>query len=133
MGWRAATTRTNHDEIDRINTHGKNAGDALLLLHKVRLRHGARAEPFTLVTDLLAPKLGWSRKRVEKALAILIKLRLIVKVSKFKVTAAGRVAAQYRLASPTHGGRGGGAVIVISPAVLDVRRLQHATREKRRN
>jgi hypothetical protein len=100
MGWRAATTRTNHDEIDRINTHGKNAGDALLLLHKVRLRHGARAEPFTLVTDLLAPKLGWSRKRVEKALAILIKLRLIVKVSKFKVTAAGRVAAQYRLASP---------------------------------
>jgi hypothetical protein len=60
----------------------------------------ARVEPFTLITDLQAPKLGWSRKRVEKALAIFIKLRLIVKVSKFKVTAAGPVAARYRLASP---------------------------------
>lgn len=96
-----ATTRTNHDKIYRINAHGKkNAGDALLLLQNVRLWHGARVEPFTLITDLQAPKLGWSRKRVEKALAILIKLRLIVKVSKFKVTAAGPVAARYRLASP---------------------------------
>jgi hypothetical protein len=53
-----ATTRTNHDEIDRSNAHGKNAGDALLLLQKGRLWHGARVEPFTLITDLQAPKLG---------------------------------------------------------------------------
>jgi hypothetical protein len=99
--------RTTGDEIEQLS------GDALKLLSKLRKEHSARCErgeTFAIAVDAMSRAKFMGRRRLEKARAMLLRKKLIVKVSAFRNTAAGRVAAQYRLVmSNTYQGGGAGA------------------------
>jgi hypothetical protein len=118
-GGRRAVVKMAVDEAERINRHGRHAGDAMLLLHKLRAEHSvrcARGETFAIAAAAMSRGKArfMPRKRLEKARAILLKEGLIVKVSNYRNTAAGRRPAQYRLVLTSNiydgGGAGAGAV-----------------------
>jgi Bifunctional DNA primase/polymerase, N-terminal len=113
---RRPSVRTDVDELARLNRHGAKSGDALMLLMKLRTLHSrgnARGESFPISAQAMADAQvldGWSRRRIENARRILLNEGFVRLVSAFKVTAAGRRAALFELASPPSisGGRGGG-------------------------
>ena len=92
----------------------KGAGDAFMLLAKLRIAHSARCRrnetfcitPQSMARDEVIP--GWPWKRYMRARDLLIQANLLEKVSRFKCTRDGRIAAQYRL--PPSGGRRSGYI-----------------------
>lgn len=92
----------------------KGAGDAFMLLAKLRIAHSARCRrnetfcitPQSMERDEVIP--GWPWKRYMRARDLLIQANLVEKVSRFKSTRYGRIPAQYRL--PTFGGRRSGYI-----------------------
>jgi hypothetical protein len=78
-------------------------GDALMLLVVLKIMHGARCArgetfnitPVSMLRDQVIP--GWSQHRYERARDVLLAAGFIVKVADFKLTANGRVGAQYTL------------------------------------
>ena len=97
----AKLRRSDIEELTRLNSKG--AGDAFMLLAKLKIEHGARCRrnetfcitPQSMVRDGVIP--AWSRHRYMRARDLLIKAKLVEKISSFSCTRDGRRAAQYRL------------------------------------
>jgi hypothetical protein len=99
---RVAKTRANEmDTLLRLKPKG--AGDALLLLTKLRIEHAARCrrrETFALcIKSMVRDRMlsGWTRSRYENARDLLMEARLLKRISEMKNTSEGREAAQYSL------------------------------------
>ena len=80
------------------------APDAFMLVMKLRIEHAARCargETFNINPRSMVRNestTGWSPQRYEKARDLLLAAGLIDKVSPYRMTAAGRVGAQFKLA-----------------------------------
>ena len=92
-------------EIDLLSTADARRGPyAFMLLAKLRKEHAARCrrgEAFSITpTAMMKSNVisGWTRETYEKARNLLVETGLIVRVSVFRQTSRGRVAAQYALA-----------------------------------
>jgi hypothetical protein len=103
---RSGNARVRGSEIDELSRLSRrNAPDALMLLTKLRIKHSAacrRGETFCITPKAMAKAdviPGWTRERYENARGLLLLAGLVEKVSDFKMTAEGRVGAQYRLAT----------------------------------
>lgn len=100
---RAATVRSNLNEMTKLAATGKHGTAAFMLLMKLRGEHGARGgrnETFALNQIAMAKAQTiphWTRYDYEKARDILLEAGKLEKVADFKMTKHGRQGAQYRL------------------------------------
>lgn len=81
----------------------KNAGDAVMLLSKLRIEHSARCrrgKTFPVCVKAMARDnvlLGWTKERYQNAKELLLEAGLLKCTSEFRDTREGRHAALYRL------------------------------------
>ena len=96
--------KTKADEVDTLLAlNPKHAGDALLLLTKLKIWHAARCrrdETFpvcvkAMASDDVLP--GWTRERYQNAKELLLEAGLLKCISEFRNTRDGRDAALYSL------------------------------------
>ena len=101
QGGVAKTTRSEMDVLLALNP--KIAGDALLLLARLKIEHSARCargKSFALDVRAMARDnviAGWSRDRYQNAKDLLLGAKSLKCVSEFRMTRDGRDAARYTL------------------------------------
>jgi hypothetical protein len=99
QGGVARMTRNEMDALLALNP--KTAGDALLLLSRLKIEHSARCargEAFALDVNAMTRGnfiAGWTRERYQNAKDLLLEAKLLKYLSKFRMTRNGRDAARY--------------------------------------